>query len=53
MVVDTDKQISAFFYHLETMGNLWKRAETKRQHSSSVVSRIKHSQTESNETETD
>lgn len=32
---------------------IWKRAETKRQHSSSVVSRIKHSQTESNETERD
>ena len=53
MVVDTDKRMLAFFYHLETRGNLWKRAETKHQHSSSIVNKIKHSQTESNETERD
>jgi hypothetical protein len=53
MVVDTDKRMLAFFYHLETRGNLWKRAETKHQHSSSIVNKIKQSQTESNETEWD
>jgi len=51
MVVDTDKQ--TFFYDLETRGNLWKRAETKHQHSRSIVNKIKHSQTESTKPERD
>jgi len=53
VVVGNDKQMSSFFDRLGTGRNLWKRAKTKHQHSSSIVNRIKHSQTESNETEGD
>ena len=53
VVVAIAKQMSSFFDRLETVRTLWKRAETKRQHSSSLVNRIQQNETESNETEGD
>ena len=51
VVVGIEKHMSSLFDRLETDRNVWKRAETKRQHSSSVVNRIQQNETESNETE--